>query len=200
MLNVSNVSIIFYCSMLLYYHSWMFYNHFISFFGTNLLTQCQVQVVVFSMFFTSQKINIKRTPNAAKLFVDFFGPEDIQWAKEVPKREPEVSTRHQGAPGGPGAPWWVVPTSGAPGPPLCSINTPIFQKPQGSQRKAIPAAASSRNTRFNLDTIIEGFIMSIGASPMMREQFFVDLRVRSQQLDGFISLLIFNTMVSWRSI
>ena len=23
-------------------------------------------------------------------------------------------TTHQGAPGGPGAPWWVVPTSGAP--------------------------------------------------------------------------------------
>ena len=50
----------------------------------------------------------------SKLFVDFFGLEDIQWAKEVPKREPEVSTRHQGAPGGPGAPWWVVPTSGDP--------------------------------------------------------------------------------------
>ena len=26
---VSDVSIIFYCSMLLYYHSWMFYNHFL---------------------------------------------------------------------------------------------------------------------------------------------------------------------------
>src|SRR6266536_4949218 len=26
--KVSNVSIIFYCSMLLYYHSWMFYNNF----------------------------------------------------------------------------------------------------------------------------------------------------------------------------
>jgi len=47
------------------------------------------------MFFTSQEINTKQSPNAAKLFVDFFGPEDIQWAKEVPKREP----------------WWVVPTS-----------------------------------------------------------------------------------------
>ena len=36
----------------------------------------------------------------------------------------EEGTTHQGAPGGPGAPWWVVPTSGAPGPPLYSINTP----------------------------------------------------------------------------
>ena len=26
----------------------------------------------------------------------------------------DESTTHQGAPGGPGAPWWVVPTSGAP--------------------------------------------------------------------------------------
>ena len=26
----------------------------------------------------------------------------------------EEGTTHQGAPGGPGAPWWVVPTSGAP--------------------------------------------------------------------------------------
>ena len=63
------------------------------------------------MFFTSREINTKQRPNAAKLFVDFFGPEDIQWAKEVLKREPEVGTRHQGAPGGPGVPWWVVPTS-----------------------------------------------------------------------------------------
>ena len=27
---------------------------------------------------------------------------------------PEEGTTHQGAPGGPGAPWWVVPTTGAP--------------------------------------------------------------------------------------
>ena len=26
----------------------------------------------------------------------------------------EGSSTHQGAPGGPGAPWWVVPTTGAP--------------------------------------------------------------------------------------
>ena len=33
--------------------------------------------------------------------------EDIQWTKEVLNREPEVSTRHEGAPAGPGTPWWV---------------------------------------------------------------------------------------------
>ena len=46
----------------------------------------------------------------SKLFVDFFGPEDIQWAGEAPGGYSEGSTTHQGAPGCPGAPWWVVPT------------------------------------------------------------------------------------------
>ena len=41
-------------------------------FGTNLLTQCQVLVAVFSMFFTSQEINIKQSPNATKLHDDFL--------------------------------------------------------------------------------------------------------------------------------
>ena len=59
----------------------------------------------------------------------FYGPEDTQWANAAPGGCSEGSTTHQGAPGGPGAPWWVVATSGAPGPPICSINTPIFQKP-----------------------------------------------------------------------
>ena len=69
----------------------------------------------------------------------------------------------QARPGGLCPPW--VP----PGPPLCSINTPIFQKPYRSRRKSIPAATSSRNTRSNVDTITEGFTISIGASPMMCE-------------------------------
>ena len=61
--------------------------------------------------------------------LDFFGPEESQWAKEAPEGLLEGSSIHQGAPGGPDAPWGVVPTSGAPEPPLCSINTTIFQKP-----------------------------------------------------------------------
>ena len=95
----------------------------------------------------------------------------------------------QARPGG------LCPPRVPPGPPLCSINTPIFPEPQGSRRNIHPAAAESRTTRSNLDTITEGFIMSIGASPMMREQFFVDLRVRSWQLDGFLSLVEFS--IQW---
>ena len=41
-------------------------------------------VAAFCMFFTSQVISIKRSPNAVKRFVDFFGPEDNQWAEEAP--------------------------------------------------------------------------------------------------------------------
>ena len=35
---------------------------------------------------------------------DFFGPEESQWAKEVPRGLLEGSSTHKGAPGGPGAP------------------------------------------------------------------------------------------------
>ena len=71
-------------------------------------------VVVFCMFFTSQEINIKWSPNAMKLLEDFFGREDIQWAKEAPGGMLEGLSTHQGVLGGPGAPRWVLPTSGAP--------------------------------------------------------------------------------------
>ena len=59
----------------------------------------------------------------------FYGPEGTCRALVAHGESPEEGITHQGALGGPGAPWWVVPTSGAPEPPLCSINTPIFPKP-----------------------------------------------------------------------
>ena len=54
----------------------------------------------------------KRRPNAVTLFVDFFGPQDIKRAREAPRGCSEGSTTHHGAPRGPGAPLWIVPTSG----------------------------------------------------------------------------------------
>ena len=67
---VSNVSIIFYCSMLLYYPFWMSMGFIIDFyiiFGTNLLTQGLVQIPVFFAYFSvPQKRNIKRSPNGMK--------------------------------------------------------------------------------------------------------------------------------------
>ena len=44
----------------------------------------------------------------------FYGTEGRSWALVAPGGSPEEGTTHQGAPGGPSAPWWVVPTSGAP--------------------------------------------------------------------------------------
>ena len=100
---VSNVSIIFSCSMLLYYHSWMFYYHSIGtlyhFLGLTYWHSAQCQLLFFACFFTSQKINTKRSPNAAKFFGEFF------WAR----RRWMCQRSTKGVP--PGAPWWVVPTS-----------------------------------------------------------------------------------------
>ena len=44
----------------------------------------------------------------------FYGPKGRSWALVAPGGSPEEGTTHQGAPGGPGTPRWVVPTSGAP--------------------------------------------------------------------------------------
>ena len=131
-----------------------------------------------------------------KLYRDFLWTRRNMLGPGCTWGSPEEGTTHQGAPGGPGAPWWVVPTSGAPpGPPLCSINTQIFLTPQGSRRNIHPAAQSPEP----LDPIQTpsrmGFTTSIGECSMMREQFFVDLRVRSQQLDGFLSLAEFS--IQW---
>ena len=44
----------------------------------------------------------------------FYGPKGRRWALVAPGRSPEEGTTHQGAPGGPSAPWWVVLSSGHP--------------------------------------------------------------------------------------
>ena len=67
---VSNVSIIFDCSMLLYYPFWMFMGftlHFYIIFGTNLLTGGPTRIVVFLSYLSvSKKRKIKRSPNGMK--------------------------------------------------------------------------------------------------------------------------------------
>ena len=67
---VSNVSIIFYCSMLLYYPFWMFMGftlHLYIIFGTNLLTGGPARITVFFAYFSiSKKRNIKWSPNGMK--------------------------------------------------------------------------------------------------------------------------------------
>ena len=69
---VSNVSIIFYGSMLLSCQTLDVLYAFYIFFGTNLLTQCQVPVPVFSVFWPFSEEDFKRCPNGIKLPKRFF--------------------------------------------------------------------------------------------------------------------------------
>lgn len=57
----------------------MFYMFYISFLKTILLTQYLVVVVVFYVFLAFQKNSIKRSPNAMKLFNDFFRTKIKTW-------------------------------------------------------------------------------------------------------------------------
>ena len=74
--------------MLLYYHSWMFYNHFIAtlyhFFGTNLLTQCPVPVAVFACFLHRTKSISNGAQTPQNFLWIFYGLEDHQWARAAP--------------------------------------------------------------------------------------------------------------------
>ena len=66
---VSNISIIFDCSMLYYLMFWTllgFIIHFYIMFGTNLLTGGQPRIAVFAYFRVSKKRNIKWSPNGMK--------------------------------------------------------------------------------------------------------------------------------------
>ena len=66
---VFNVSMIFDCSMLLYYLFWLsmgFILHIYIIYGTNLLTGGPVRIVVFAYLSVSKKRNIKRSPNGMK--------------------------------------------------------------------------------------------------------------------------------------
>ena len=170
---VSNISIIFYFSMMLYYHSWMFYNHFIVILYHFMVptywhsAKCQL---LFSACFLHRR---KSIPNGVQTQWNFLWNFLDQKTSSGPEKHlggcSEGSTTHQGAPGGPGAPWWVVPTSGAPRTASLLYEYPNIPETLGSRRKSIIAATSSRTTRSNQDTITEGFITSIGASLMMRE-------------------------------
>ena len=58
--------------MPIFYNFHIFLAIFYIIFGTNILIQCPVSVPVFCLFFVSQKIHIKRNPNAIKFYGEFF--------------------------------------------------------------------------------------------------------------------------------
>ena len=55
----------------------------------------------------------------------FYGPEDIQWARAAPGGAPSGAQPTRARPGGLCPPRWP------PAPPLCPINSQIFQNPSG---------------------------------------------------------------------
>ena len=101
--------------MLLYCHSWMFYNHFIAtlhhFLGLTYWHSAKCQLLFSALFLIYRKSISNGVQTQRKFLENFSGPEDIQRAEEVPERGPEVGSTHHGAPEAHGAPWWVMPPS-----------------------------------------------------------------------------------------
>ena len=104
-----------------------------------------------------------------KLFGDFFGPEESQWAKEALGRGPRWPRRHQGAPEAPGAPWWVVVASRLPSTASELYKYPNIPETLEESTKNTTSHHKFQNREIQSNTIMEGFIILIGASPMMHE-------------------------------
>ena len=74
-----------------------FIMHFYITFGTNLLTEGPVQIVVFAYFSVSQKSNIKRNPNVHEdLFWNKRNPGDLEGRSRKQRGGHEVGGRAQG--------------------------------------------------------------------------------------------------------
>ena len=123
---VSNVSIIFDCSMLYYLLFWTllgFIIHFYIIFGTNLLTQSPVPILVFLLFqcFEEKEYQTESKQNETFGRV-IFGTEAIQETWSRRKGSFEVATRQGGVPYPLGAP----PPSWAPGGSPDRLLSPIY--------------------------------------------------------------------------
>ena len=119
--------------MLLYYLSWMFYNHFIAtlyhFLGLTYWPSAQCQLLFFACFLHRRK-SISNGVQTPRNFLEIFSrPEGTQRAWAAPGGCPEGGTTHQGAPGPPGVPRWVVPTSVASRTPYLHYKFPNILKP-----------------------------------------------------------------------
>jgi hypothetical protein len=111
---VSHVSIIFYCSILLCYHSWMFYNHFIAtlhhFLGLTYWHSAQCQLL-FSALFLFHRIQYLKESKCSETFWRFFWTRGHPLGQGSTTGGPEGGTTHHGTPGPPGASWCLVLTS-----------------------------------------------------------------------------------------
>src|SRR3990170_1864825 len=97
--------------MPIFYNFYILLATFYTIFGTNILIQCPVPVPIFCMFFVLQKIHIKRSPNAIKIYGELFWNICDFWDLESTQTGPPAPHKTPGCAQGPGAPWWVVPSS-----------------------------------------------------------------------------------------
>ena len=104
-----------------------------------------------------------------KLFGDFFWSEDTQWAKEVPERWAVEATTHQGALGPPRRALMGCALHVPPSTTFDAYKYPNIQKTLGESMKNTSNHRKFQNLEIQSNTITEGFIFFIGASPMMRE-------------------------------
>ena len=144
---VSNVSIIFDCSMLLYYLFWMLmglFLHFYIIFGTNLLTGGPAQIVVFAYFRVSPKRNIKRSPIRMKPWGALFLEQT--WSRRLGVDVKQSTRRPQGRGARP-PPWACPPPSWAPRGPMMYfflLYIPIYPKTIGEHnRSGVPLPEAS---------------------------------------------------------
>ena len=169
-------------------------------FGTNLLTQSPVPVYVFSLFLSFVEKEYQTESKRNKTFaMIFLGPEDTQETWRSSQKSHEAATRVEGVPRGVGC-------APLPRGPLGALLTQFLRlyillypkNSRGSHENTFPPPQPSVPVRSHLgaffgvlpegDSIMEGFYINTITLLIKREQFTTDLRVHSQQLDGFFSL------------
>ena len=181
---VSNVSIIFYCSMLLYYPFWMFMGfilHIYIIFGTNLLNEGPACIAVFFAYFSiSKKRNIKRSPNGMKPSGAWFLEQTWFRGLGVDVKKATRRARGRGA---------CLPPRSAPHPRGAHVAPPTYffllyiptypQTIRGIHENLIPPPQPSVPVRSHLGafsgappegaSITEGFYINTIASPVKCE-------------------------------
>ena len=122
----------FYYSVLFYYQSWMFYNHYIVILYHFLVltywhsAKCQL---LFSACFLHRRKSIPNGVQTQRTFCGFFPNKRhlvgrrSTWGAPMGAQPTRARLEAQARPGG------LCPPRVPPKPPLCSVNTPIFQKP-----------------------------------------------------------------------
>ena len=131
-----------------------FYSNFISFFGTNLLTQCPSASCYFLLVFHIAETQYQTESKHRETFCGFF----------MDQKEPNGLELHLGgaprgaqptrAPGRPGTPRWVVPTSVASRTPSSPYKFTNIPKPFGvALDQKFRRRKASVSTRSNVDPV-----------------------------------------------